>query len=242
MSFAYLRLYTGDYIRDTQHLSMSEHGAYLKLLIYCWDQKGPAPLDERRLLGICNARSGDEIEAMRRVLSEFFIRMDDGWYNRRMQIEIEKASNISTKRSRAGQQGYKARAKRLPARQANAKQMPSICQTNASILSTSISTNINPKDQDATAVAVADPWTYGIDLLTRESGLAQATARSYIGALCKQWPEATVLDALMAASGKADPKAYARKWLDDKPRKGQRKRSAAEELIEELERERQQSQ
>jgi len=114
MSFAYLPLYTGDYIRDTQHLSCSEHGIYLKMLIHCWDQKGPVPLDERRLMGIVNARSTDEIEAMRRVLHEYFVRMDDGWYNRRMQREIERCENISSSRSDAGKKGYQAKAKQMP--------------------------------------------------------------------------------------------------------------------------------
>lgn len=125
MSFAFLPLYTGDYLRDTQHLSMSEHGSFLKLLMYCWDQKGPAPLDERRLMGICNARSTDEIEAMRRVLSEFFIAMDDGHYNRRMQLEIERSASISAARSVAGKLGYEAKAKLLLSKsQASAKQVP----------------------------------------------------------------------------------------------------------------------
>lgn len=116
MSFAYLPLYTGDYLRDTQHLSCSEHGIYLKFLMHCWDQKGPLPLDERKQQGICNARSGDEIEAMRRVRAEFFVQMEDGWYNARMQREIERAENISVERSRAGKIGYQARAKQLPSK------------------------------------------------------------------------------------------------------------------------------
>ncbi len=116
MSFAYLPLYTGDYIRDTQHLSCSEHGIYLKMLIHCWDQKGPVPLDERRLMGIVNARSTDEIEAMRRVLLEYFVRMEDGWYNHRMQKEIERCENISSVRSDAGKRGYQAKAKQMPSK------------------------------------------------------------------------------------------------------------------------------
>lgn len=116
VSFAYLPLYTGDYIRDTQHLSCSEHGIYLKMLIHCWDQKGPVPLDERRLMGIVNARSTDEIEAMRRVLVEYFIRMEDGWYNHRMQREIERCENISSSRSDAGKKGYQAKAKQMPSK------------------------------------------------------------------------------------------------------------------------------
>lgn len=123
MSFAYLPLFTGDYLRDTQHLSMSEHGAFLKLLMFCWDQKGPAPLDERKLCGIVNARSGDEVEALRRVLSEFFVRMEDGFYNKRMQREVERSEVLSRSRSDAGRKGYEAKAKQLPSKsQAIAKQ------------------------------------------------------------------------------------------------------------------------
>lgn len=109
MSFAFMPVYTGDYLRDTPHLSMSEHGAYFKLLMFCWDQKGPLPLDERKLMGICNARSTDEIEAFRRVLSEFFICMDDGWYNKRMAEEVARAEKISHQNSDAGKKSAKVR-------------------------------------------------------------------------------------------------------------------------------------
>lgn len=133
MSFAYMPLYTGDYLRDTQHLSMLEHGAYFKLLMYCWDQKGPAPLDERKLHGICNARSKEDISAMLQVLNEFFVRCDDGWYNERMQREIERAEATSERRSDAGRKGYAAKVKSLKAKdiQASAKQMPSKSQASA---------------------------------------------------------------------------------------------------------------
>jgi uncharacterized protein YdaU (DUF1376 family) len=109
MSFAFMPVYTGDYLRDTRHLSMSEHGCYYLLLMFCWDTKGPLPLDEKKIAGICNARSGDEFEAMRRVLAEFFIRMDDGWYNKRMAEEVAKAEQISNKNREAGLKSAEAR-------------------------------------------------------------------------------------------------------------------------------------
>lgn len=119
MSFAFLPLYTGDYIRDTQHLSLLEHGAFLKLLMYCWDQKGPAPHDERRLMGICNARSKEEITAVYGILEEYFVRMDDGWHNVRLTKELQKSEAISQNRAEAGRLGGIARA---------AKQMLGKCQ------------------------------------------------------------------------------------------------------------------
>lgn len=134
MSFQYLALYTGDYLRDTRHLTPEEHGVYLLLLMHCWDQKGPVPLDERRQCGLINARSGGEIESLRRVLGEFFTRMEDGWYNKRMQLEVERSEAISRARSDAGRAGYEARAKKLTSKsQTLAKQLLNRCQATVSI-------------------------------------------------------------------------------------------------------------
>jgi len=105
VSFAYLPLFTGDYLKDTRHLTPMRHGVYLLALMHCWDTKGPMPLDEQEQVGICNCRSGDEVEALRYVLGKYFIRMEDGWYNERMQTEVERSEAISKKRSRAGQAG-----------------------------------------------------------------------------------------------------------------------------------------
>ena len=82
MSFAYMPLYTGDYLRDTRHLTPMKHGVYLLLLAHCWDQKGPVPLDEQEAAGIANCRSADEIDALRYILNRYFVRMNDGWHSR----------------------------------------------------------------------------------------------------------------------------------------------------------------
>src|SRR3974390_1559534 len=79
MSFAFLPMYTGDYLRDTRHLTPMRHGVYLLLLFHCWDQRGPLPHDEQECAGIANCRSADEIDALRYVLSRFFVKLDDGW-------------------------------------------------------------------------------------------------------------------------------------------------------------------
>jgi uncharacterized protein YdaU (DUF1376 family) len=123
MSFAYLPWYTGDYRRDTPHLSMMEHGAYRQMLDFCWDQRGPLPLDERRIFAICNARSAEEMGAVRNVLSEFFVSMDDGHYNKRIQEEIERCSVISGKRAGAAHERWNARAKLKDIAQHNANAM-----------------------------------------------------------------------------------------------------------------------
>jgi uncharacterized protein YdaU (DUF1376 family) len=113
MSFQYMPLYTGDYLRDTRFLTPLKHGIYLLSLIHCWDSKGPMPLDEQECAGICNCRSADEIEALRYILGRFFVAMPDGHYNMRIQKEIERSEAISGVRSIAGKLGYEAKAKQL---------------------------------------------------------------------------------------------------------------------------------
>jgi uncharacterized protein YdaU (DUF1376 family) len=109
MSFAYLAFYTGDYLRDTRHLTPLKHGVYMLALMYCWDSRGPMPLDEQECSGICNCRSADEVEALRYVLGRFFVKMPDGHYNKRMAEEIERACILSDKRSGAAHDRWKAR-------------------------------------------------------------------------------------------------------------------------------------
>ena len=125
MSFAYLPLFTGDYLRDTRHLSPLRHGVYLLALMHVWDSKGPMPLDEQECAGICNCRSADEVEALRYVLGRFFVRMEGGHYNMRMEKELGRSTAISNARRTAGIKGQAARAKQLPNKcRTLAKQVP----------------------------------------------------------------------------------------------------------------------
>jgi uncharacterized protein YdaU (DUF1376 family) len=132
VSFAYFPFYTGDYYRDTRHLSMLQHGAYRQLLDHCWDQKGPIPLDAEKCYRICGAVSKEEQEAVRGVISEFFVRMEDGHYNKRVQQEIERAAALSGKRSGAAHERWKARdsLRDIASHNANAMQVHS--KSNAS--------------------------------------------------------------------------------------------------------------
>jgi len=149
MSFAYMPFYTGDYYRDTRHLSMLQHGAYRQLLDHCWDQKGPLPLDVEKCYRICGAVSKEEQECVRGIVAEYFTRMADGHYNRRMQMEIERSESIAGVRSAAGKKGAAARAKQVPKKrtQASAKQ----------VLSKSLSPSPSPEEPSFAGSEVKTP-------------------------------------------------------------------------------------
>jgi uncharacterized protein YdaU (DUF1376 family) len=188
VSFAFMPVYTGDYLRDTRHLSPLKHGVYFLLLMHCWDQRGPLPVDEQECAGIANCRSADEVESLRYVLERFFTRLDDGWYNKRMSEEVAKADQLSGIRRENGHKGAQIREARRLARQAtardpskpqaSAKQVPSksmavagTLTTTPTLTTTTTPSALNPGVENFDrAEAIAVRW--------RAAGLKDAEAKS----------------------------------------------------------------
>lgn len=99
----FYKRHIGDYLRDTAHLSLLEHGIYTRLLDVYYTREGAIPHEQAsRLIG---ARSRDEREAVERVLSEFFVRSGDSWVQRRCEREIEAANQKAERNREVGRLG-----------------------------------------------------------------------------------------------------------------------------------------
>lgn len=82
----YFEHHIGDYLKDTAHLSLLEHGIYRRLMDVYYTRESAIPAAEvARLIG---ARSRDEKEALQAVLGEFFVLQDDRWTQARCDAEI----------------------------------------------------------------------------------------------------------------------------------------------------------
>ena len=82
----YYERHIGDYLKDTAHLSLLEHGIYTRLLDVYYTRESAIPDDQAaRLIG---ARAKEEREALQAVLSEFFTQDGNGWIQRRCEAEI----------------------------------------------------------------------------------------------------------------------------------------------------------
>lgn len=110
-------LYVADYLADTSHLNAAEHGAYLLLIMHYW-QKGGLPNDEQLLCRIARMQP-DEWARSRSIIAEFF---DESWRHHRIDAELAKAEDISSKRAEAARQ---RKSKSSP----NAEQEQSNCST-----------------------------------------------------------------------------------------------------------------
>lgn len=104
----YMPLFVADYLADTAHLSTTQHGAYLLLIMNYWQRGGPLPDDDARLAKI--ARVGPrEWARMRDTLSEFFAVGDGAWSHSRLTRELARVEAKSLKSKAAAQASVQRR-------------------------------------------------------------------------------------------------------------------------------------
>lgn len=87
-----------DYLADTTHLSVVEHGAYFLLILRYWKDQGLPP-DESMIARYAHL-SAEQWSESRPVLVALF---DEGWKHKRIDAELAKAAEIIGKRKHAGQ-------------------------------------------------------------------------------------------------------------------------------------------
>lgn len=105
----WMPFYVADYLRDTRHLSATEHGAYMLLIMQAWTQGGLLPLDPVRLARIAGL-SREEWSEMGEMVMEFFVRTDDGYRHNRVDRELARAKGMVEQRKAAGKASAAKRA------------------------------------------------------------------------------------------------------------------------------------
>lgn len=131
----WMPLYIGDYLADTGHLSTTQHGAYLLLLMHYW-RKRELPDDDKQLAAIAKLPLRIWLDT-KETIQAFF---HDGWKHKKVESEMEKRATVSAKRSRAGYNGGMRTQLNHMARAANAPVCLSMTQTHKTILpSTTVS-------------------------------------------------------------------------------------------------------
>lgn len=104
--------YPGDYMRDTAHLSLVEHGAYTVLLDHYYSTGGPLPEDVADLMRICRAFEEPERHAVRKIADLFFPVSSDGLrHNHRADKQLIEMAEKHDKLSDAGKRGMEKRWK-----------------------------------------------------------------------------------------------------------------------------------
>lgn len=82
----------GDITRDTFGLSLTEFGAYDRLIDAYYASESPLPLDKGELYRLCGATSKHEKASVDYVTKRYFTEQSDGWHQKRCDEEIAKCS------------------------------------------------------------------------------------------------------------------------------------------------------
>ena len=99
----YYERHIGDYLKDTAHLSLLEHGVYGRLLDVYYTREGAIPVIQvERLVG---ARSKDERAALAEVIDEFFSVEADCLHHARCDREIERYQKKAERNRTVGKLG-----------------------------------------------------------------------------------------------------------------------------------------
>ena len=69
----YYQFNIGNYRRDTQHLTLLEHGIYRQLIDTYYMNQGPLEYNEESLMRTHSVRTADEMLAFRNVINDFFL-------------------------------------------------------------------------------------------------------------------------------------------------------------------------
>lgn len=96
--------FPGDYLRDTRHLSLAEHGAYT-LLLDAYFSTGRFPKSIQESNRIASAHSPSEKRAVASILAQFFTKTEEGYENARAKKVYEEQQLKSEIKRRNGSKG-----------------------------------------------------------------------------------------------------------------------------------------
>lgn len=88
----------GDYAAATAHLSWDEDCAYRRLIDQYYKREAPIPAETREACRLARASTPGQRKAVEVVLREFFTLQDDGWHQKRCDVEISEANEFGEDR------------------------------------------------------------------------------------------------------------------------------------------------
>ena len=102
----YMQLYVADYLADTMHLTVDQHGAYMLLIMNYWQTGKPLPDIDQRLQCVCRT-TAEHWQELRPAVEEFFIVEQGYWFHNRIDLDLEKVLAKSDSARRAAKKRHK---------------------------------------------------------------------------------------------------------------------------------------
>lgn len=84
----YMPFYTADYMNDTAHFTMAEHGAYMLMIIHYWHTEKPLPNDDKKLAQICKTTTRG-YRQVKLSVTDLFTHAGDTLVHKRIEKELQ---------------------------------------------------------------------------------------------------------------------------------------------------------
>lgn len=219
----WMPLYIGDYIAATTHLSTTEHGAYLLLLMTAWNRGGKLPANDAQLAQICRCDK-KTWPTVRGAVMPFFEQEEGFIFQRRLIEEYEKALRLNAKQKANGLKGGRPKKTQDGTQPAilgtglgSELTNPDVAQDkpvgfgwdtpnhnpNESPIPSPSPINSDPYGSGGAPPGTLSPseiiFAYGVPLLT-STGTPEKQARSFLGGLRKQHGDDAVIAKLRECS------------------------------------------
>ena len=105
----YYTFHSGDYLRDTSHLTLIEDAIYRRALDWYYTNESPLPPDFKKIARLI--RATDYQQEVETVISEFFVLTENGWSQKRCDEEISIYHEKADKARQNGKLGGRPKAK-----------------------------------------------------------------------------------------------------------------------------------
>ena len=198
----YYKRHIGDYMKDASHLSLLEHGIYMRLLDVYYTREVAIPVEQAaRLIG---ARSQEEKDALSAVLAEFFEEHEGCYRQSRCEAEISAMLHKAETNRVTGRRGGRPKKETVSVSTGNPEETQTVSENNPDVTQATNHKPIAIISSEANASAgepakVTDPdeiiFGYGVPLLTN-AGTPERQARSLLGGLRKQHGDHALIDKL----------------------------------------------
>lgn len=187
-------------MKDASHLSLLEHGIYMRLLDVYYTRESAIPVDQAaRLIG---ARTKEEKEALLVVAGEFFQEVDGFYKQTRCEVEIAAMLQKTETNREVGKRGGRPKKETQTVPEENPEKTQTVSEINPDeTLATSHKPIANSSVPSGTGgkPPITDPneiiFGYGVPLLTN-AGTMEKQARSFLGGLRKAHGDAALVNAL----------------------------------------------
>ena len=118
-------MWIGDMRREANGHPLEFQAMYVNLMMAAWERGGQIPDDEDQLSRISGATPEQWIKH-RQALANLFVPCDGSWSHNLIRTELEKAANISARRTLASRKGNDIRWGRGPSKAATETLMEKI--------------------------------------------------------------------------------------------------------------------